>query len=82
MKFGDVYLIAIFLAIVLLLTKNYVEAELEEKLPPWVIGIPYFMIFCTVLYLGINQIKNKNHNHNKVSIEKKIETKKIKRKEK
>lgn len=79
MKFEDVCLIVIFLVIVLLLTKNYVESELKEKLPSWVIAVPYLAILLVFFYVGTNQLKNKNHNHNKVSIEKKIESKETKK---
>ena len=76
MKFEDISLILIFLVIFLMLTKKYIESELKEKLPPFVIAVPYLMILFTFIYVGINQVKNKNHNKVSISSEKQIKTKK------
>ena len=76
MKFEDISLILIFLVIFLMLTKKYIESELKEKLPPFVIAVPYLMILFAFIYVGINQVKNKNHNKVSISAKKQIKTKK------
>lgn len=79
MGIGDTCLILIFLVILLILATRYVEKNSGKKIPAFLFVVPFVMIFLTGVYVLTSQVKNKNENDNKASIEKKIEHKENKK---
>lgn len=79
MSIEDTCLVLIFLVILLMLATKYVEKNSGKKLPTFIFIVPFVMIFLTGVYVLTSHVNNKNKNHNKAPIEKKIEHKEYKK---